>query len=395
MHMKWNTLRPKLARFATYKYIIVIIIALSLISIVYLSGAEDSSISEDISLIVNKTSVNDTAVNDTTFRQECSKCHNSNMTLSGINKGRCSVCHDSSHALPSGKPSRYTDLGKKTVHREHVGYISNRGCTSCHGIPKCSSCHNGHSGIPDINLSKDCVSCHGVLPEPMGHNEERTIFEEGSHKWMNRCDACHLQSELRFKDIAVYNRTNSSHLCSNCHPEQYGDSSHYVKEDAVEKQSCVSCHNPHSPAKARFSLEGFSTFTGKVKDKVGNLFSYLRDNKGFVGIFVLLLLSVIFEHLFGPKKGQVILTKVLKIEHDKSKARTIKVSLSEPFHSAILDSILGAIKESDVKVLGMSAGNDEIIIFISKKNKDKNIINNIKSIHGVSDVEYTKDYETK
>lgn len=405
MRMKLNMLQQKLARLATYKYVVVVIAAIVFVGMAYLIGGsnnknyesiDNGSISEDISFIVNKTSINDTVLNDTSFRQECSKCHNSNITRSGISKERCVRCHDSDHGLPSGEPSRYSDLGKQTVHKEHVGYINNRGCTSCHGIPACNSCHSGHRGISDINTSKNCVTCHGNLPESKGHNEERIILKDGSHKWMSRCNTCHLQNELRFKDIAIYDRVNSSQLCGICHSKQYGDTSHYVKEDGIEKQSCVNCHNPHNPAKARFTIEVFSTTTGEIKDKTSEIIEYLDNNKGFVGLFILLILSIIFEHVFGPKKGQVILTKILKIEHGKSKARAIKVSLSQPFDSAVLNDIAEIINGNDAKIVGVSAGNNEVIVFISrdKKDKDKNIIQNIRSISGVSSAGYSKDYET-
>jgi hypothetical protein len=407
------------SKIGAYKYIIVVILAIVLLNGSYLlgfwqkndievnqsinqsikdtlsigNGLDNGSISEDISSIVNKTSANDTIITEESFKQECTRCHNSNITYSGIVRERCRYCHDSSHGLPSGDPSRFEDLGRYTVHIEHGGAISNKGCQSCHGIPACNRCHNGHSGIPDINISKNCVNCHGGLPVPKGHNEERNIFKEGSHKWMGRCNTCHLQSELKFKELATYDRENSSQMCSNCHSKQYKDPSHYKIENGIEKQSCVSCHNPHSPATVAFSLEALSN----VKSTLGGMVTYLSEHMGFVALFVLLGLSVIFEYVFRPKKGQVIFSKSLKIEQDKTKARTIKIILSQLFDSSVINQITDILNNNNAKIIGISAGNNEAIIFISrdKKDNDKNIISRIRSISGVSKAEYSKDYESR
>jgi len=394
-------LRQKLARLAIYKYVAIILIMVAVLDTSYLSGYQgrnsteikNDSITGDISSIVNGTSANETLLNAASFKQSCSNCHNSNATYSGINRDGCARCHDSDHALPSGEPSRYNDQGINTIHKQHTGKMATRGCESCHGVPACKSCHAGHSGITDINTSRNCQNCHGGLLQPNGHNEERDIFKKGSHNWMTRCDTCHAGSNLKFKELATYDGSNSSQMCGNCHSKQYKDSSHYVVMNGIEKQKCIDCHNPHSPAGSKFSFE----ILPAAQDNIDNISQFLKDRTIFVGLFLLMMISSVFEYTFKPKKGHVILAKHLKIEHDKSKARTIKISLSQPFDSVILNTVTDIIYKNNAKSVGVSAGNDEAIIFISrdKKDKDKNIIKEIRSIPGISKAEYSKDYEIR
>lgn len=418
MAKKWNVLRQ---RFAGYKYIIVVLMVI-LINTFYFLGylgnqptnnqsnisidnvkdnifKDNGPIGETVSSLINKTTANDTSLGMAAFKQECSKCHNSNITYSGINKEGCALCHENGHNTNGlGGPSRYYDQGIDTVHSRHVGQMGAKGCTSCHGIPACNRCHVGHSGLSlvNINVSKNCVNCHGGLPKPKGHNEERMIFRTGSHKWMGTCKTCHLQSELRFKELENYSRVNSSQLCGNCHSKQYKDSSHNKIENGIkgeENQSCIVCHNPHSPATAKFSLESTAS---SITNNFGNVKGYLNEHMGFVGLFFLLLLSALIEYTFRPKKGKVILSKNLRVEYDKSKAKTIKISFYQLFDSSIIDQMTDILNNNDAKIVGISAGNNEAIIFISRDNKDKDktIINSIRSISGVSKAEYSKDYQT-
>lgn len=408
--IKWNESRQK-------KYIIIVVLAMiilisyflgylnkpvnnqSNISIDNTAFRDNGSIGETVSFLINKTTANDTSLGMAAFKQECTNCHNSNITPSGINKDGCARCHENGHNMNGfGGPSRYDDQGIDTVHGRHAGQMAAKGCGSCHSIPACNNCHVGHSGLSliDINISKNCVNCHGGLPEPKGHNEERSMFRTGSHKWMSTCKTCHLQSELRFKELENYSRINSSKLCSNCHSKQYKDTSHNKIEngtEGAENHSCVICHNPHSPATAKFSLESTAL---SITNKFGNVSGYLSEHLGFVGLFFLLLLSAIVEYTFRPKKGKVILSKNLRMEFDKSKAKTIKISFSQMFDSCIINQMADILNKNNAQIVGISAGNNEAIIFISreKKDKDKIIINSIRSISGVSKAGYSKDYET-
>lgn len=393
-------LRQKLARLAIYKYVIIVLLTMVVLDASYFSGylggnSNDikNSVTEDISSIVNDTSANETHLNATSFKQSCSTCHNSNITFSGVNRGGCVRCHASDHALPGGEPSRYNDEGKHTIHGVHSGGSPKQSCSSCHGLPSCNNCHTGHKGISDINVSKNCQNCHGGLPQPQGHDEERAIFRKGSHNWMGNCNTCHAGSDLRFKELATYNRTGSSQICGNCHSKEYKESSHYVVVNGIEKQKCIDCHNPHSPGGAKFSLD----IIPSAQNEINNISEFLKDRTIFVALFFLMMISAVFEYAFKPKKGHVILAKHLKIEHDKSKARTIKISLSQPFDSAILNTVNDIINKNNAKSVGVSAGNNEAIIFISrdKKDKDKNIIKEIRSIPGISKAVYSKDYEIR
>ncbi|VVB92524.1 Cytochrome c7 c [uncultured archaeon] len=401
MPTKWIMLRQKLARLAIYKNLVIVLLMIVVFDTSYFSGylgrnsenIKNDSITEDISSIVNYTSANETLLNDTSFKQSCSNCHNSNTTYSGVNREWCARCHASDHALPSGEPSRYNDQGTNTIHKEHTGKMGTRGCESCHGVLACKSCHGGHSGIIDINTSRNCQNCHGGLLQPNGHNEERDTFKKGSHNWMIRCDTCHAGTNLKFKELAMYDGTASSQMCGNCHSKEYKDPSHYVIQNGIEKQKCIDCHNPHSPAGTNFSFD----IIPSAQNEIDNISQFLKDRTIFVGLFLLMMISSVFEYAFKPKKGHVILAKHLKIEHDKSKARTIKISLSQPFDSAILNTVNDIINKNNAKSVGISAGNDEAIIFISrdKKDKDRNIIKEIRSIPGISKAEYSKEFEIR
>lgn len=413
MPTKWNMLRQRLAKLVIYKYVIIVILAIVILDTSYLLGyignddrgddhfsvdnvnsGDNDSITGDISSLVSRTSVNDTIINTSSFKQRCSNCHNISMTSSGVNTGNpgCHSCHGGEHPSEGeSEPSRYNDAGpRRTIHNEHTK-SGNQQCVQCHSPPACTKCHNGHVGIDNFNVSKDCKTCHMGLPNPIGHSEERTTFKSSMHSWAT-CDTCHKKAEFGFKDLATYSFDNSSQLCANCHSKQYKDSGHYIINDGKEEKRCIDCHNPHSYGEPTFSLkgiEGISTVTD-------NITGYLNNNMGFVGLFALLVLSAIFEYVFRPKKGQVILTKHLKIEHDKSKARTIKISLGS-FDHHIVNQITDILDINNAEIVGISAGNNEAIVFISrdKKDNDKNIIKNIRSISGVLKAEYSKDYEVR
>lgn len=401
--MRWNMPRRKRARFATYKsYItthklpilagVAILLLLMVFYTDYLYMKRDTNYT--IEDIVNDTSI----VNVTVYGDNCYSCHNKSLSRSGVDTNRCNVCHMQAPHNDPKPPSTFSDMGaRKTIHIQHAGGVtSQRECMSCHGTPACNRCHPGHVSTPEFNISRTCQECHGGFPEPRGHQEQRSTFKQSVHSWMGRCNTCHQGTELKFKTLAVYNLTNSSQLCSNCHSMQYKDTGHYpvsnVSGTIVEDKRCVDCHDPHVSSGAKIALE----IPSSVKTGIGNIVNILVNNATWTVLIIILVCSVIIEYIFRPKKGNVILSRRLSVEHDKSRARAIRVKSSQKLSPSVLRGITDVLDKNNVELLGISAEKEETILFISVIKKDRaKLVEDIQSINGIVKAEYTKDYDIR
>lgn len=342
--------------------------------------------------------VSNATTNVTVYSGSCSDCHNKSLSRSGVDTGRCSICHmEAPHGNPK-PPSRFSDMGKKTVHKEHSSGVTNqRECQGCHAPPACNKCHAGHVSTPKFNVSKTCQECHGGFPEPRGHQDQRYTFKNSAHSWIGRCNTCHKGTELRFKSLVTYNLSDSSQLCSNCHSAQYKDTAHYTKNNVsgiiIEDKKCVDCHNPHTVgAGAELPLVESSTLEKKLDD----IIDIIVNNAAWTVLIILLICSIIIEYIFRPKEGNIILSKGLKVEHSKSRARSIRIMSSQKLSSSIIRELTCVLDKNNVDLLGISAGDEETVLFVSVAKKDREkVVEDIISISGILKAEYTKDYDIR
>lgn len=396
-------LHQKYARLAIYKSYLIehrlpilagIVIFLLLMVFVtdYLYVKKDS----DNSTIGNIT--DNATKNVTVYRGSCSDCHNKSLSRSGVDTNRCDVCH---MQVPHGDPkppSTYSDMGpRKTIHLRHSSSSTNqKGCQSCHSVPACNKCHSGHISTPEFNVSKTCQDCHGGFPEPRGHQEQRFTFKKSVHSWMGRCNTCHKGTDLRFKSLATYNLSNSSQLCSNCHSIQYKDITHYATQNVsgiiIEDKKCVDCHNPHTGPGAETPL----VESPPLLSNIDKLVDILTNNAAWTVLIILLICSVIIEYIFRPKEGNIILSKGLKVEHNKLSARAIRITSTQKLSTSVLRELTDILDNSDIELLGISAGDEETVLFISvTRDKRKNLIERVRSVSGILKAEYTKDYDIR
>lgn len=336
--------------------------------------------------------------NVTVYSGSCSDCHNKSLSRSGVDTNKCNVCHmEAPHGNPR-PPSTYNDMGvRKTIHLQHSSSVTNqKGCQGCHAPPACNKCHSGHISTPEFNISKNCQECHGGFPEPRGHQEQRSTFKKSVHSWMGRCNTCHKGTDLRFKNLATYNLSNSSQLCSDCHSAQYKDATHYatrnVSGNIIEDKKCVDCHNPHTGPGAETSLIEPSS----LQSNIDKLVDILANNAAWVVLILLLICSIIIEYIFRPKEGNIILSKGLKVEHNKLNARSIRITSTQKLNSSMLRELTDILDNNGIELLGISAGNEETVLFISvTKDKRKDLIERVRSISGILKAEYTKDYDIR
>lgn len=320
---------------------------------------------------------------------DCIRCHSAEISQSGINTG-CG-CHTFAHGAEDGKPSQYSSQGRKTIHALHSGSITNqKGCTTCHTKPACSACHYGHKSIKDKNVSRNCESCHGQLPEPKGHTEQRATFKESMHGWMNSCSACHVGDKLHFKDIVEFDFNQSSQFCYICHSKQYTDASH--DSGRAADRDCVECHNPHGEKNAGFGI-ALPPVEGVLGGILGSITDFVNNNPVLVIIALVLIAAVIFELILTPGKGQVVLAKTLKIEHEKAKTKALRVEIDETVESsAMIVSEIGTIlNRRGTGLLGMVKGKQDIVLFLSDV-KD-GLIEEVKAVGGVKNAEFSDEYE--
>ena len=107
-----------------------------------------------------------------------------------------------------------------------------------------------------------CTSCHTVGLETLqknaiGSTHNDITLENGVHNSLD-CKSCHNLSDLNtlsFHGEAPISMDNAYNLCASCHSTQYKDwkgGAHGKRlggwGEPIVKNSCVDCHNPHSPA---------------------------------------------------------------------------------------------------------------------------------------------------
>lgn len=406
--MTWN-IRQTFAGIVTYKLAILFGLAIILIAVaLFANFSPTSKITKDVSNLTNISNVSDQIINQTAnqtinqvinYNGRCQDCHNRQLSVSGVDRDGCYGCHSDAHG--SKAPSRYNDITGSTVHSKHSSPNTNQEiCAQCHTVPSCDYCHSGHGkSILDINTRNNCQSCHGSLPDPRGHPDQRSTFDDSMHGWMGKCNTCHDQNKdkLGFKNFGTYNRSNtteSSLLCATCHSKQYDNTNHPIGVKENDRGKCVNCHNPHERPikegylpKIGFSILQFIKDVGKV----------IGDNLGIVLIIIVFICSILFEYFFKPKPGNVILSKTLRVEHNKSKARAIKLTTDKPLNR-VLTNINDILYRDNADLIGVSGNDKDIVIFVSiggdKENKE-NLIKDLRSIEGISNVEYSDEYEVK
>ncbi|MCL7411834.1 MAG: hypothetical protein M8350_08565 [Methanosarcinaceae archaeon] len=340
------------------------------------------------------------STNHTNSTINCTNCHNEQITPASLNTEKCNKCHRRAHGYEDGEPSRYSDKGKITIHKMHSRARGNdKQCLECHATPSCDNCHNSHESILDINVSNNCQNCHGRLPDPIGHKKIKTAFEDSMHSWMNSCDTCHYKNKLHFKDLAEFEIDESKNLCYVCHSKQSNNESH--TSSIVDLQQCVDCHNPHGQTTKSFEIN-FDR-TNRIIDSA---MKYVTDNPIITIIIFLLVGSVVSEYAFAPDKGKIILAKTLRVEHDKRKTKAIRIEWnSAPLTIAhfeeegliyssnltLINEIMVLLDAQRIELLGMVTSEKEIILFVS--DAPKGIIEEINTMHGVENVEFSNNYE--
>lgn len=334
------------------------------------------------------------------YTGNCSNCHN-NVIPSGVDANKCGGCHTEGHG--SKQPSRYTDKGIDTIHYKHsVVTTTQELCLNCHGPPACNRCHKGHVDYSNVSkrqfleiLKKtlNCQECHGTLPDPRGHEEQRSSFYDSMHGWMGKCNTCHDRDEnkLRFKDIDTYNRTNKSEsalLCSKCHSKQRNEE-HPIGVKNSDKGICVNCHNPHGEPKKEF-IPRFSF----IIETTNKITKGIEDNAFILIIIIFLILSVAFEYATRPKEGNILLSKTLRIEHNKLKTKAIKLKVDGPL-SHILNNINDILSTNNAELIGMSGDRNDVVIFVSIDGDSISLLKDLGSIKGISSAEYSEEYEVR
>lgn len=118
---------------------------------------------------------------------------------------------------------------------------------------------------------QDCYACHERdKPPKLKFNPDQSVINakehmdivmgHGTHGRNNNCFNCHNETNLELlqtRDGKELKLVDSVPLCGSCHGPTYRDweagshgrTSGYWKRDAgpVERQQCVSCHDPHTP----------------------------------------------------------------------------------------------------------------------------------------------------
>ncbi len=118
----------------------------------------------------------------------------------------------------------------------------------------------------------DCYTCHDKAKPPklnfnadgdviVAKEHPDIVMAHGRHHRNNNCFNCHNENnleELQTRDGRHLKIAESPALCGSCHGPTYRDweagvhgrTSGYWKRELgpIERKTCPSCHNPHSPA---------------------------------------------------------------------------------------------------------------------------------------------------
>jgi hypothetical protein len=109
----------------------------------------------------------------------------------------------------------------------------------------------------------ECYVCHDrAKPPPLRFDtNEDIVMNHGRHHRNNNCYNCHNEGNLdllQTRDGRELKMANSTPLCGSCHGPTYRDwvagvhgrtSGHWNRAAGpIQRQDCVSCHNPHAPA---------------------------------------------------------------------------------------------------------------------------------------------------
>jgi len=124
------------------------------------------------------------------------------------------------------------------------GDVSGLDCLACHDKGK------------TLVLKVDAAN-HAILPK----EHEDLVMRHGRNDRNDNCFNCHDPVQLDLlvtRDGRKLKLTDSTLLCGNCHGPTLRDweagihgrtSGHWDRaRGPIERQDCVSCHNPHSPA---------------------------------------------------------------------------------------------------------------------------------------------------
>ena len=141
----------------------------------------------------------------------------------------------------------------------------------------------------------DCYACHEKGKTPQLHfdanqklvlpkEHEDLVLRHGRNDRNENCFNCHDSENLdllKLRDGRKLKITESTQLCGSCHGPTYRDweagihgrTSGYWnrKLGSIQRQDCVSCHDPHSPAfpsmKPGPGPHALHPQTGKVKER--------------------------------------------------------------------------------------------------------------------------------
>jgi len=225
---------------------------------------------------------------------DCSKCHIAEPGRSSIiakdtidiSNKTCMKCHNPEYPPSSiGYNTHLVHIGKYSAKVDyltrHPKVADSLSCNSCH-VNIGSNCRNCHvNNIPHISgeVGKNCKGCHGEVDQLFRHPaidfKIHDIFNLGSDNKI-ACTMCHNPDDMRTLKLANDNTApmeESHKLCYQCHNEYYrlwNTGSHYSNKTIPLdlsldpsynvgepkkiwennwkiKNTCVNCHNPHSP----------------------------------------------------------------------------------------------------------------------------------------------------
>lgn len=208
----------------------------------------------------------------------CNVCHESMIPAAALSthkvvaEGNCMKCHDPHSANNNFNLLKPGNLLCFDCHKElgeRIGKVKYKHAPVEKG---CLSCHEAHSSAKGDSLLKNnvtalCVSCHKTdspnfvkkhmnypvaasrctgCHDPHGSNMPSILYDVVHKPVMTKmCNQCH---EEATSASPLKTKRGGAELCKGCHNTMYNETfgKSRVHWPLLDKQGCLSCHNPHA-----------------------------------------------------------------------------------------------------------------------------------------------------
>jgi predicted CXXCH cytochrome family protein len=228
-------------------------------------------------------------------KQICSSCHGAIIPSSTMSthkvvvEGECMKCHDPHSSMSKDnllKPGNELCFDCHKEMGERLGKVKNKhnpvekGCLNCHEAHAsskgelllknsvavlCIGCHKTdrpnfikkHMNYPVA--SARCTGCH----DPHGSNMPGILYDNVHKPILSRmCNQCHDESS---SPSPLKIKREGNELCKGCHSTFYNQifDKNRVHWPLLDKQGCLSCHNPHASAEKGLLKAPMLTLCGK------------------------------------------------------------------------------------------------------------------------------------